>query len=157
MQIRAYRAPHDFAAVRRCQMALQDFERSLDPRLPSGEDIVDAYLALLLDRCARFAGALFVAELDGRVTGFVSVLGAYRSDDITNDPTTHAYVDDLVVLDEYRSRGFGRALLQHAEAYAIACGRSSIRLRVKSGNRHALEFYNRGGYRDFEHELEKRL
>jgi ribosomal protein S18 acetylase RimI-like enzyme len=68
-----------------------------------------------------------------------------------------AYVDDLVILPAHRGQGLGRALLNRAEAYAAACGRSSLRLSVKSGNTGARAFYARGGYIEYEVELEKRL
>ena len=89
--------------------------------------------------------------------GFVSVLGACRSEEPDDDPAPFAYVDDLVVLPDHRGRGHGRALLGRAEAYAVACGRSSLRLRVKGANGQARAFYARGGYVEYELELERRL
>ena len=154
--VRAY-TERDYSGVRTCMIALQEFERALDARLPAGPAMADAYLATLFERCARYAGRLFVAETESGVSGFVSVLGAYCLDAPCDDPTPYAYVDDLVVLEEHRGCGLGRALLRQAEHYAQQCGRSTIRLRVKGGNRHALAFYGRDGYADFERELEKRI
>jgi GNAT superfamily N-acetyltransferase len=156
MHVRAYR-PEDFAAVRDCLIALQEYERALDGRLPAGADVADAYFNGLFERCQRCAGQLFVADLDGRVIGFASVLGACDPDDPTDDPAPFAYVDDLVVLSDYRRHGVGRALLLQAEEYSRRCGRSSLRLRVKGANRVAQEFYRLNGYADYERELEKRL
>ena len=81
MEIRAYRVSDDLPAVRACLIELQECERALDPRLTPGADMADAYLEGLFRRCDRFAGQLFVAEDGGRVIGFVSVLGACRSDE----------------------------------------------------------------------------
>jgi ribosomal protein S18 acetylase RimI-like enzyme len=48
------------------------------------------------------------------------VLTDCRSDAADDDPTPFAYVEDLVVLSSHRGRGFDRALLSRAEAYASA-------------------------------------
>ena len=103
----------------------------------------------------RFDGRLFVPEVDRRVVGYVSVLGACRSDSPDDDPAPFGYVDDLVVLPKYRGQGYGYALLNRAEAYVAAQGRPTIRLRAKGGNRAARGFYARAGYVDYEIELEK--
>lgn len=157
MQIRAYSAEGDFPAVRACFIELQEFERALDPRLPPGAAVAEAYLEDLLRRCARLAGQVFVVEDANRVVGFVSVLGACRSDTPVDAATSFAYVDDLVVLPKHRGRGYGRALLERAEAYAVAHGQATLRLRVKGGNQPARRFYASVGYTEYEVELEKQL
>jgi ribosomal protein S18 acetylase RimI-like enzyme len=136
---------------------LQEFERRLDPRLPAGADVVDAYLEGLFQRCATRAGRLFVAEAGGQVVGFVSVLGDCRSDDPEESGIPYAYVDDLVVLPEFRGQGHGAALLSSAEAYAGEYGRATLRLRVKGESAAARDFYRRAGFREYEVELEKAL
>jgi ribosomal protein S18 acetylase RimI-like enzyme len=143
--------------VRECLIALQEFERALDPRLPSGAAMADAYMAELFRRVDQSMGQLFVVDDAGDVVGFVSVLGASRSDAPDDEAVPFAYVHDLVVLPTHRGRGYGAALLQRAEAYAATLGRATIRLRVKGGNRLARSFYARAGYAEHEIELEKRL
>jgi ribosomal protein S18 acetylase RimI-like enzyme len=157
MQIREYKSESDLPAIRNCAVELQDFERALDPRLPEGEKMADAYLAEILDRVRKFEGNFFFAEIDGRVVGLVTVLGAYRLEEPSETHLPFAYVDDLLVLAKYRGQGIGKALLAEAEAYAQRCGRASIRLRVKGGNQHARAFYTDAGYSEHELELEKRL
>jgi GNAT superfamily N-acetyltransferase len=157
MQIREYESESDLPAIRECAVELQDFERTLDPRLPKGEKMADAYLDEILDRVRKFEGKFFFAEIDGRVVGLVTVLGAYRLEEPSETPAPFAYVDDLLVLAKYRGQGIGKALLTQAEAYARRCGRASIRLRVKGGNHQARAFYTEAGYGEYELELEKRL
>jgi ribosomal protein S18 acetylase RimI-like enzyme len=142
VKIRDYRPPGDLAALRACLIELQEHERALDSRLPRGPAIADAYLEGPFRR---------------RGGGYVSVLTDCRSDAPDDDPIPYAYVDDLVVLPGHRGRGYGRALLGRAEALAAACGRSTLRLRVKGGNRAARGLYARAGYLEYEVELEKRL
>jgi len=155
--VRVYREANDFPAVRNCLIELQEFERGLDPRVPTGESIADLYLEGLFRRCDECAGELFVVEVSGKVVGFVSILGTCRSDAPDDSPEPFAYVDDLVVLPQYRGRGYGRALLSRAEAYAATHGRSTLRLRVKGGNHSARRFYARAGYAEYEVELEKEV
>ena len=157
MQIRECSSESDLPALRQCAVELQDFERALDPRLPEGEKMADAYLEEIFDRVRKFAGKFFLAEIDGRVVGLVTVLGAYRLEEPSATPAPFAYVDDLLVLAKYRGQGIGKALLDEAEAYARRCGRASIRLRVKGGNHPARAFYSQAGYGEYELELEKRL
>jgi ribosomal protein S18 acetylase RimI-like enzyme len=157
MLVRPYRADPDFRAVRECLIELQEFERVLDPRLPSGAAMADVYLAGLFRRVDQFKEQLLVAEDAGGVVGFVSVLGACRSEAPDDAPAPYAYVDDLVVLPIHRGRGYGAALLERAEAYAAALGQATLRLRVKGGNQLARSFYAGAGYAEYEIELEKRL
>jgi hypothetical protein len=66
MTVRDYHATDDLPAVRTCLIELREFERTLDPRVPEGATIADAYLDGLLRRCDRCAGRLFVIEVGGR-------------------------------------------------------------------------------------------
>jgi ribosomal protein S18 acetylase RimI-like enzyme len=157
VNIRDYRPGEDQAAVRTCLIELQEYERALDPRLPPGPEIADGYLDRLFRRCASLEGRIFVAEVESGVVGYVCALIDCRSDAPDDDSTLFAYIEDLVVLPAYRGQGCGQALLRRAEACAAARGRSTLRLRVKGGNRAARGLYARAGYLEYEVELEKRL
>ena len=54
----------------------------------------------------------------------------------------------LAVLPTYQGKGYGKMLLQFAEAFAGNNGYSSIRLDVYSGNSGALAMYERRGYKE---------
>ncbi|MGH9323423.1 MAG: GNAT family N-acetyltransferase [Vicinamibacteria bacterium] len=157
MQIREYDAARDREAVRNCYIQLQDFERSLDPRLPPGERIADASLEEMFTHCREFDGSVLVAEWNGEVVGFVAVWTRYRSLEPEDDPTVHAYVSDLVVSSSHRRRGIGRALLEAAEEKARAARCPYVRLSVKAGNQGAISLYAEAGFREWELYLEKRL
>ncbi len=157
MAIRDYRA-EDAAAVRDCVAALQEFERGLDARLLPGEDIAERYLAELLTRCAKEEGRIFVAEVDGAVAGFAAVLPKVAHDDEPDEEDyDYAYVSDVAVLDRYRRRGLGRALLEAAEDYARERGATLLRIGVLAANQGARSLYEGQGFRDREILLEKPL
>jgi hypothetical protein len=64
MEIREYDPARDSHAVRERLIELQDFERELDPRMPPGGLVADAYLDLMFHRCVEFDGVVLVADID---------------------------------------------------------------------------------------------
>jgi len=66
MQILDFDGPAHVEGVRAGIVELQDFERALDPRMPSGAEIVDEYVPYILDRCMRCSGKVMVAEIEGQ-------------------------------------------------------------------------------------------
>jgi ribosomal protein S18 acetylase RimI-like enzyme len=157
LEIREFDPPRDCAAVRACFVELQDFERKIDPRMPSGEQVADAYLELMHRRCREFDGAVLVAEVDRALVGFVTVWARFRSAEPDDDPSEHGFVSDLVVTEAQRRRGIGRALLRAAEARAREAGAGALCLSVKAGNTAARSLYAAEGFVVSEILLEKRL
>jgi len=134
------------AGVRACVVELQDFERALDPRMPSGAEIVDEYLPYMLDRCRRCSGKVMVAEIDGQVAGFVTILARVSSDEIDDGPVEFGLVADLVVAREHRNRRIGAALLEAAESYAQDREVNWLRIGVLAANAVADRMYAARGY-----------
>ena len=52
--------------------ALQDFERSVEPRLPEGAAVAARYVDAMVQRCMAFRGAIFLAERKGGWRGSVA-------------------------------------------------------------------------------------
>jgi RimJ/RimL family protein N-acetyltransferase len=85
--------------------------------------------------------AVFVAETDKRIVGRLSV---------ARDPhPASAHVADVGVMiaREHRRRGFGRALMQAAEAWAREAGVRKLELHVFPYNEPAIALYESLGYR----------
>src|SRR5574341_1220594 len=110
--IRDYDPARDREPLRECVIHLQEHERGLEPALPEGRTMVDAYLDFLFDRCARMSGKLLVGEVDGRVAGFVGVFGRVPPEEPDEEQADYAYISDLVVLPSHRGHGLGRRLLE---------------------------------------------
>jgi len=145
------------AGVRACLIELQDFERSLDPRLPSGTEIVDDLIPNIMDRCARCDGRVLVAELNEAVVGFVTILAKVRSDEIEEGEIEYGLVSDVIVASKYRRQGIGRKLLEAAESYAKSNGVRWLRIGVLAENHSADGLYDSIGFKRFYVEREKDL
>lgn len=155
--IRDYEPGRDRDQLRACVVELQEFERGLEPRLPRGEEMADRYLAFMLERCARTAGRVFVAEVGYTVVGFVAVLANVPQEEPDEDRAPYAYVSDLVVRSAHRRRGLGRALLEHAEKFAHDAGARLLRVGVLARNEGARRLYASLGFADYTVQLIKPL
>ena len=90
---------------------------------------------------SRSNGATWIAEEDGRLTGFAIVEWAERKNGIT------AYIQTIEVAPEARNRGVGRELLGRIEDSArLACA-GVIWLHVEEVNAAAIRLYEAHGYR----------
>ena len=140
LRIREYE-PNDAAALRQCVVALQEHERTIDPRLRPGETMADAYCEQIHARCRDADGRVFVAEQDGDVIGFVAVLARETFKELDEPTGSYAFISDLVVLAPYRRGGIGRKLLARAEGFARAEGAHEIRIGVLVRNAAARRLY----------------
>lgn len=154
--IREYRA-EDVLQLEECFVELQDYERRLDDKLDDSRKVSKQYLEYLFARRDETGGKIFVAEVDGRVVGFISVWLRVKAKMIEEKEYEYAYVSDLVVVTGYRGHGVGRALLQKAEDYATLEGATVLRLRVLAKNEPARRLYKSLGYEERVIELNKRL
>jgi ribosomal protein S18 acetylase RimI-like enzyme len=155
-RIREYRES-DARALAACFAALHEFGRALEPRLRPGEDVTAAYLAQMWTRCAEWQGGVFVADVEGRVVGFVTVFTRVPYEELDDPPGEYALVSDLSVVPPYRGRGIGRALLERAEEFARQKGASELRIGVLARNATARELYRRAGFSEQVVTLAKRL
>ena len=144
--IRDYDPGRDRAAVRTCFAELQDVERGLEPVLPEGRAVANAYVEYMFARCAELDGAVFVAEEDGDVVGFICVWARVPPEDPSEERYS-AHVSDLFVL-RFRRRGIGRALLARGEAYARERGAERLRIGVLARNQGARRLYLDSGFRE---------
>ncbi|OPA76995.1 hypothetical protein BVG16_16880 [Paenibacillus selenitireducens] len=61
------------------------------------------------------------------------------------------YIDMLAISASYQRQGYGASLLQAGENYARSRGCKQAKLLVDEGNKKALLFYHRYGYRTVKH------
>lgn len=89
---------------------------------------------------------VFVAEENGTLLGFVSVINRIASDIPVLVPRCFAVIENLVVDQHHTREGIGQALMEHAQNWAAEMGAETIELTVYEFNRRAREFYRRLGY-----------
>ncbi len=157
MQIRPYVSDTDGEQLRACVIELQNFEREIDPRMPSGEEIVDDYIIAMLFRCRMCEGQVLVADVDGEIAGYVTMLNRVQSDDLDDGNLEFGLVADLLVRNAYRGTGLGRELMAAAESFAKENGVRWLRISVMSENAAARKLYASSGFSEIYVELEKDL
>jgi GNAT superfamily N-acetyltransferase len=138
--IREYRRSDD-DAVHALVVALQDFERTIEPRLRPGRTIAEGYVAQIHARCRDAEGRIFVAEDAGAVVGFIAVLAREAFTELDDPLGTYALITDLIVMPSHRHQGIGRRLLERAEAFARDAGARELRIGVLAQNVAARTLY----------------
>jgi ribosomal protein S18 acetylase RimI-like enzyme len=103
-------------------------------------------ISFLKERLAEVDAAMFVAEIDGAVVGFVFVKLGRPPVDPMHRPRVFAYVEEVVVLAEHRHRGIGKALVHRVEGWARDRKVDQIELVVWEFNEEARKFYESIGY-----------
>lgn len=136
---------------------LQDFEHGIDPRIPPGIDIVDDFIPRLLHRCKLCDGKILIAEVDGEVAGFVTILSKVTNEEPEEGDYEYGLVSDLMVVERFRKQGLGRKLLKAAESYARDRGVKWLRIGLLADNQAADRLYASMGYSSLYVEREKDL
>ena len=157
MLIRPYVSSTDGAQLRDCVVELQNFEREIDARMPSGEEIVDDYIVAMLFRCRMCDGQVLVADVDGEIAGYVTMLNRVQSDDLDDGNLEFGLIADLLVRKAYRGTGLGRELMAAAESVAKEHDVRWLRISVMSENAAARKLYASSGFSEIYVELEKDL
>ena len=157
MLIRKFDEDKDTRSLRDCLIELQEFERRVDSRMPAGEEIADAYMSDMFLQCAMSRGTIFVADRDGRVVGFATLLSQCSSGELDDGDVEFALLSDIVVREECRAQGVGRQLLESAEAQARKDGALWLRVSVLARNRLARQLYESLGFSELYIDFEKAL
>ncbi len=130
---------------------------------PVGERDIDAVVALLAEIAregnfiatewpfdlAERARALRDALLLRRSVGWIALEGRVLIGELSVIDVTQAEPEiGMIVGAAHRGRGVGRALLEHAFAWAHTNGRPALTLRVFPDNLRALALYRASGFQD---------
>jgi len=100
--------------------------------------------------------ATFVAEIDNRAVGFITVHVA-RANSPLLQPAVSGRIGSVAVSENCRGHGIGRALMKLAEAWASERGAVDIRLAVWAFNKQAVDLYIELGYEIRAFEMGKRV
>ncbi len=99
-------------------------------------------VAANLKRIDKLGNAgIFVADLDSRVTGFIYVM-----EHIIVGGEPFAEVHGLVVDENFRKRGIGKALIGYVKTWSTEKGLTKLRLRTNLKREEANIFYPKIGF-----------
>jgi len=98
-------------------------------------------LTLLLDNPDR-AQVFIVRHPIAGVVGMVSAQLVIS----TAVGAPSAWIEDLVVQEQFRKQGVGKTLLEQAQEWATTKGAKRVQLIADADNTSALDFYNRLGW-----------
>lgn len=139
--------PSDLDAVLSLLRELDEAHVALEPSLLQPFSEPPRPSDWLLTRFADPQEACFVAEVSGRVVGFVWSKAQ-------SPPAIPAFIQkplqivgDVVVQASLRGRGIGRALVEHALDWGRARGLTQVQLTVFAQNSAARGFYEKLGFR----------
>ncbi len=123
-------------------------------RQPAGQIVDQEYFLSILE---NEQAAVFMAESNRQVAGFIYILIRETPANPLLVPRRYGVVDTLIVRPAFQRTGTGRALMQQAEAWAIAQGVDTVELNVYEFNQGAQAFYRRLGYASFSRKMSKKL
>jgi GNAT superfamily N-acetyltransferase len=140
--------PGDVPALVQLRIANAERHAGLDPaghRIPESAPVRRDFEELLRDSPGDIV--VLVAEVEGTVAGMAELV--IRS---TPPPDHQILVPRLmadlhtVVLERFRGRGIGTALVRAAERHAAQSGVAGLMAPVLAPNTEAVDFYSRAGF-----------
>ena len=91
---------------------------------------------------------ILVLEADGQLCGFVVLQAKETAPFSFFVKHRYAYLMDIIVAAADRGKGYGKALMDAAKAWAINRNLAYIELDVLSNNANAIAMYAKYGYQD---------
>lgn len=103
------------------------------------------------------SAAIFVASLGGQIVGLVEMYLRCDEPSPMRVAYSYAHLQSLMVLEPFRQRGFGTALVAKAEGWARERGAAEIRLDIWEFPGDPLGFYQAIGYQTLKRQLVRQL
>ena len=159
VSIRPALLPDDADAIVSLYMETASYHADLAPErytVPQAEDLRRQLLSAEASGASLF---LALAEDDeGKTVGVVvASVSAAPDEGLMRTRGPLLGISDIVVTKTCRGRGYGRQLLQAAEAWGREQGAREASLGVDPLNQSALRFYDQAGFHSVRQELRKPL
>lgn len=117
----------------------------ISDKMGGGQVLDDNLASRLIDGLRNHPSAIVLfAELDGEIVGLANCFVNFATFTVAKFINIH----DIVVLEAFRGKGVGRALLQHISAIAKELGCSKVTLEVREDNINAQGLYKSEGFDD---------
>ncbi len=143
----------DLLSIPNLVFELQKSENAFDPDTRVDGKIGKEYTKEILGEIKKNKGILLVAELKGKIVGFIS--GWTVKESILKNK--YFYISDLIITEEYRGEGIGTTLLKEIEKYAKKLKLKTLRLSVQVDNHNPHHLYINSGFQDYNMEMKKEL
>jgi GNAT superfamily N-acetyltransferase len=127
--------PRDVPLILRLIKALAEYERMSSDVIATEDGLRETLFG------ARPSAEVVIAFAGSEPAGFALFFHNYS----TFLAKPGLYLEDLFVVPEYRSRGYGKALLQHLAALAVERGCGRFEWSVLDWNEPAIGFYKKLG------------
>jgi ribosomal protein S18 acetylase RimI-like enzyme len=144
IQIRQWNK-RDYASIIALDQELQSYERTLRPSRSTDPQRSAKHVRELEKVLAeeQDAGALFVAQVDGVVVGYLSCF--FDEDELEQEPD-ELRIHDLVVSEQWRRHGIARLLIESAEQLARQHEVKCINVTTLLNNEAAKLTYEASGF-----------
>lgn len=112
-----------------------------------GNNYGEEYFSNTMDEIEKYKGKMYLYKEDDKIVGLV--VGFINNEEIdTYDfkAPKRGRINDIVVSKKYRSKGYGKALLNAMEEYLKSVGCKDILMGVFAYNDSAIHFYEMNGY-----------
>lgn len=134
-----------FASVNRTHVELRsDLYREVPVAIPKWKYCLAVFAR---DIIGYQPVSLLVAECEGRILGAVFVQSISRGALSWSAFPKEAYLDNIVVVEDSRRQGIGRALLNAALDWANDTGHKHIWAKVVENNEPSKEMFREAGFR----------
>lgn len=97
---------------------------------------------------------VFIGEVNNRAIGHALVMLVHRAENVFTYAQTYAIVDQIGIEPEYRGLGYGELLMRRVVDFAQEHRIPQVRLNVWTFNEGAIDFYERLGFRIYNHHME---
>ncbi|MCC6612005.1 MAG: GNAT family N-acetyltransferase [Anaerolineae bacterium] len=144
----------DAALVASLNLAVHEVHVAARPDRFKPLVVTDEFVALVRERLEDENTYVFIGEVDGAPAAYALVMHYERPEDAFSYGINLVYVDAMSVNPEFRSRGYGEQIMNHVFDFARSVGCHRVTLNVWAFNERAIAFYERCGFKHFEHRME---
>ena len=137
--------------------ALQAYEHGLEPNRRRDSSFAEEHLAVLNRQLATQQGCAFLAQSGAAAIGWAAFYVVESDIFIVEAERRHGYIAELYVVEDWRGKGVGRALMAACEAETRALDLPLITINVLAGNKNAAMRYVEAGFAPYATELRKYL
>ena len=132
-----------------CKKEHEDFDGTIKSNFP----LLEEGKRYFKERITKQDGCGFVAIVEGKVVGYL--VGGMVEQAAWRNISKLAELENMFVLEKYRSSGIGAALCLAFQDWCRAKRVERLRVVISAQNAKAISFYKRVGYKDYDVALEK--